>query len=305
MDQTTLTIYVFSYNRVQFLYNCLRSIEYCAPDFRIVIIDDNSTDAATINYLQTISTKYEVIYSSVIDNYEPKVGGLYNNMEMVFRLAYENNQKYVLFIQDDMQIVRSIDREDLQSIDHFFSENENSFQLNSCFMKLKDQKEDPYYLQLDESAESYICTDSRHTKPRWFLATGVFNVNRYHALYGALERTESENNYKCRERGLVMGIAKQPFMMWLPFPRSYRKRKRSLLHNLIEYIGGTGFYPIEYLNNKFPSKTDNRMPVAEAYLTAPNIGRCLHWSTEGGVPSLLARGGWRMYLGRLIRYIKQ
>ena len=52
---------IFSFNRGQFLQNCVQSIERAAPHASIAVFDDSSDDDFTRGVLQEISQRHAVL----------------------------------------------------------------------------------------------------------------------------------------------------------------------------------------------------------------------------------------------------
>src|SRR5690606_32646020 len=59
---SALHFWVFSYNRAEFLSNCVASIELCAPGWPIHIFDDHSSDPETRAVLAELALRHQVVY---------------------------------------------------------------------------------------------------------------------------------------------------------------------------------------------------------------------------------------------------
>ncbi|MCS3904380.1 glycosyltransferase involved in cell wall biosynthesis [Methylohalomonas lacus] len=305
IEKASIAIYVFSYNRAEYLENCLKSIDTHSYYRDITIIDDVSSDFSTVKLLKKLECGYRVVYSNETSCDHIRYGGLYNNMNWAIGDAQNRKLKRVLFIQDDMQLIRQFGPQEYNDIDHFFRNNRRSVQYYSCFLKSKHRNVDEQSLVPDLSCTAYICNSKFHPGFRFFSDVGVFDIDRFKLNFQYFEGDERDNNLKAINRNLVMGLSMRPFMMWLPFPESHRGKKRSVKHNLIESLGGAGFHPVDELEHSKINLLEKKLPFAEDFLHSPAIGQCRWWSTEGGLENLLARYGWRHILAKLIRKLER
>ena len=140
-SMTDIRIYVFSFNRGVFLENCLRSIEICAPSCEVLVVDDQSNDQKTKDILKYFSDKFQILIVGEHAEVEHKTGGLNNNMSFAFSDAREKGFRYVLFLQDDMQLVRPLIDDDIVNAEKFFIANENSAELHTCFISSDEFRE--------------------------------------------------------------------------------------------------------------------------------------------------------------------
>ena len=126
-----LTFYVFSYNRGLFLKNCVESIHRCAPGNDIIIIDDGSNDPDTLAILDSLASECRII--SQPKDKITKLGGLYHNMQIALD-DFAPNGLFV-FIQDDCQMVRKLQKEDEVYIQNYFEHFPEAAFLNPHFLK--------------------------------------------------------------------------------------------------------------------------------------------------------------------------
>lgn len=301
-------IYIFSFNRGVFLENCLKSVEYCADGFDTTIIDDQSYDLFTRDVLQKNKNKFEIITVGTSDIVEHKTGGLYNNMRYAFSDAQQRGKKYVLFLQDDMQLVRPITDEDIVAACRFFEVNENSAELHTCFMKRYFASIDEEYTVLDSSRVAYL-RPSHYPGFSGFSAVGFFDIARFVKLYGELRQGEYMNNEYAQSKNLQMGISIRPFMMWLPYPISHRGKKRNIPLQIVESIGGCGYFPYDMMKEqdiqRLLSRDPEIKPYAEDWLKADSLNSVKVWSFAGGLSNLYARGGIRYRLGKILSRMRE
>src|SRR5690606_8707842 len=97
----------------------------------------------------------------------------------------------------------------------------NSAQLHTCFMKRFYQELDQQQMVEDPSGQAYL-RPSNYPGYSGYSDVGLFHVERFFTLFGDLRNKEYDNNIFAQQNGIQMGISITPFMMWLPFPKSYR-----------------------------------------------------------------------------------
>ncbi|MBN2395654.1 MAG: glycosyltransferase [Candidatus Atribacteria bacterium] len=300
--------YVFSFNRGEYLNNCLISLEKFAVDFfEIVIIDDGSTDQKTREILKKYAKKFKIFFPQK-ERSSSKTGGLYENMAFALQDAEKENVDFALFIQDDMQVVRKIGEEDLERVQEFFKQNPDSAQLYTCFLKRCNQKWDDENTLLDASKNAYFRPIDGPRRSS-FSAVGLIAVPRFLTMFGKLKKSEHENDTTGRERQIKMGLYIYPFMMWLPFPKSYRKGKRGVYHKIKEILANSGFYPYEEMSSFSEERLFHRLidirPYAEDFLSCPPVQKMKQWSFTGVNYAFIEMGGWRKLLGKKLIWIEK
>jgi hypothetical protein len=116
--------FVFSYGRGRFLDNLLTSARVCGWTDPITVIDDGSHDRATRSVLDRAERLEGVQVIRMRKDPEGKYGGFWNNM----RAAFEElaTARHVMFLQDDLQFVRQIRREDVEHMERAVSDPTSS-----------------------------------------------------------------------------------------------------------------------------------------------------------------------------------
>lgn len=298
--QLDFVIYVFSYNRGIFLDNCLKSIEDCAAGIPVTVIDDQSDDPNTVAVLNKYKHTLNIIKAGEAEISEHKTGGLYNNMRFAFRDARQSGKRLVLFLQDDMQLVRPILPGDLEAAIAFFENNRNAAELHTCFMKRFFADTDERLTKLDRSGEAYLRSPD-YPGFSGFSAVGLFDVERFDHLFGGLQQGEYANNEYAQRCGIQMGISTRPFMMWLPYPISHRGKTRNIPLQIVESVAGCGFYPYQIMTDdevtQLLDRRPEQRPYAEDWLDCGPLNKAPVWSFAGGLSNLKARGGLRGWLG--------
>ncbi|MHA7881229.1 MAG: glycosyltransferase [Saccharospirillum sp.] len=297
-------IVVFSYNRNVYLNNCLESIRVCASEIDAIIIDDGSTDKATLDVLNKAEfKKHFACFSSENGSCNKRLGGLYKNMQFAMNYAKENEKKYVIFIQDDMQFVRPVVREDFDSIEKYFY-SKNVFQVNACFMKLLSIDFYREHLLWNIEEKYYEVKVSNGYKVN-FSDVGVFSVSRFFQGFNEFENSEFDNNKKAVELGVKRVTMANPFMMWLPFSKSYYRKNSPMKTKIIEFLAGCRFYSIsimsenEIRNLKIRCCRSN-LPIAENFLNVTGLTKRSTWAFSAGMINLYARGGIRKKIAKLL-----
>jgi hypothetical protein len=272
-------------------------------------MDDDSDDAHTIAILRSLSSQAEVHGNSSSAKPDFKTGGLSGLMVQALQMARDRGAKYALFIQDDMQLVRAISDDDMLMVERFFDQTPNSFILSTNFIRRLSLSDMSNNTALDAAGLSYNRLPHLEGGKSSFSDTGIYHVDRYFSLFHPLLDSEAENSGKARALGLVLGNYAYPFMCWLPYPISYRARKKGLKHVIFETLGRSGYYPIETMSpdmvNGLLTRPPSQFPVMEEYLHSPQNPRHDRWSTGGGEYNFLAYGGLASKLFRLAKKGKQ
>ncbi len=299
---------VFSFNRGPFLKNCIESVR-AHTSWPLSVWDDDSRDPATLDVLSGLEADGVPVYRAGSDMVrEDRTGGLYGNMYAALQDGRDEGVEYLLFIQDDQQVVRPVDDEVITHADQFFTANEHSFLLHTFFLKQVSFRHDRSRMVLDSSGLAYF---RQETGPGryFFSAVGFFSVARFWELCG--QRLVGEGAYEnwCREHGVKMGFYVYPFAMWNPYPTAWRKQRRPLLERWIDAIGGAGLHRISPMTKEAQRQLLTRdpsiLPVAERHMVAPTSPSHTCFSTEGGVSNLMCRGGWRKGLGMTLLQFKR
>ncbi|MGQ8366712.1 glycosyltransferase family A protein [Glaciecola sp. 1036] len=298
-------IFVFSYNRGIFLQNCLESLKHCADGIDVTIIDDNSDDESTKTILASIPEKFgfELVHPQRQGGKEKRLGGLYSNMNFALKIAKNNDKSFCIFIQDDMQFVRSIQQDDLLNMQNIFHSDEHIIQIQSCFMKAESFHAYEQGMVLHESLECYSWKGAPEGK--WYFSdVGVFNIAAFEKHHNTFAIGENLNNEIAQANKTKLVQYRKPFMMWLPFPKSYLRKNTKWKTRIIEKIAGCGFYPIEIFDHQQEQALSNNpkstYPIAEHFLKVKGLEKYKIWGFSAGIINWYARGGIRRLLALLI-----
>jgi len=267
MTKKVLSIYIFSYNRVKFLANAIEScLNYSLP-FDLTIIDDNSSDPETKNLLRNLPDKVALIQP--LQEKNMRHGGLYNNMQMALE---SSKSDWVLFIQDDMQLVRPLEEDDYQYIEGFFQQFPKRAFLNPVFLKGQRHKRNQRITYLNNDFPCYFRNSSGKKHQTGFSYTDVFLAHRTRLLdkHWVFSLSENENSLQAKEKFGLMGFMASPFVMYLPQVPVYRGKYKTLAVKLAEKWSGSD--PKSFIEknknfwNQFKSRDLNNLPTAENYL---------------------------------------
>lgn len=305
MSGEKLRIYLFSFNRPRFLKNCVASIEALAGAYPLTIVDDHSDDKKTRRLLARFCERHQVLRPDTADTQGTfKTGGLYPNKNLALAHAERHNVRYALYMHDDQQLVRQLTEADITRFDRYFGHYPDHFELHGCFMKARLRPWDEQYMRPDNSGLAYFRDADKARGHKHFSGSGLFHVARTRATLGEFAIGEKPNEAALAAAHIKLGFYAWPFMTWLPFPISYRGKKRSVEHAMVEHLGGGGFHPIRHMTGAEEQALLERnleiLPIAEDFLHAPSAPKARYWSTMGGFYNASARGGFRKSLARLL-----
>jgi len=262
-----LTILVFSFNRGQFLRNCIASIERHAPMATVIIVDDLSDDADTQTALKELGERYS-IRQPELDSDKHKLGGLYENMQN----AYESLPDDTLFccLQDDMQMVRDLQAADISAMHDYFEQNPKAGFLHHVFMKGHQRRRYEESSRFDEQQQVYQRISDGKRVGEYFSAVFTARVDRLREQDWHFARGEQANNALAREHFDRMGTMRNPFAHWLPCVPSHRHKRKTWAIRLAEKRTGAGYYPFQSMSEdavqQLLSRTSNVLPIAEDFL---------------------------------------
>lgn len=122
-DEYPLAVAIMTFNRPAHLANCVESVRRHLPDAQILIMDDASDDPGQRALLSRACSMegVRVIGSTGVDGLH---GGLYGNMQ---RALEECPTRFLLYLQDDTQLVRSPCVEDLQHVADALAPKDSAF----------------------------------------------------------------------------------------------------------------------------------------------------------------------------------
>ena len=269
-----IEVAVFSYNRGGYLKNCVQSVLDCMPGAKIVIYDDNSTDPATLATLADLAASgIKVVLPS--DQASERHGGLYRNMQAALENAERN---WLMLVQDDMQVVRRFDADDVAQIEYCFASDEKiAFICPFFVMGIRSRR---YGRLLRPSAHGRFyepseraLADLSHKKLAYF-DVSLANVSRLRSSGWSYVSGEGINAAKARRDYAFMPFMGDPFLFFCPEVPFYRNRRQNFASRVAARVVGTD---VKVLREMKPDEIarlrarDLRMlPVAEDWLQPVN-----------------------------------
>lgn len=285
-----MDIFVFSYNRGAFLQNCIDSLLRHTRNSRICIVDDHSNCPDTRAYLQNLPDGVELLYGQVKDG--ARHGGLYNNMQ----LALDNCQsELIFFIQDDMQVVRNIDNQDMDYINGFFAHYSKAAFLHPMFLRGRRNRRDRRITKLQPDFPVYFREqpEKKNHRDLTYVDGVIAHAGRLKAAGWQFVEGEAANADQAAPLFGKMGIWPFPVAMFLPEVPVYRGKHKTWAVSKAEQLAGTtpkAFIPMtEEQIDRLRQRQLEQLPVAEDFLQcAAPVKRPFHYSVVNVYPTLRA-----------------
>ncbi len=256
---------VFSFNRGQFLQNCIQSIENCAVHSKIIVFDDNSDDPETIKVLRDIETSHTVLQPGHSSQHH--LGGLYGNMQSA--LEYCKDEELVCFLQDDTQLVRPLTEHDIAFINKAFHDLPRLGFLHPCFIRGINRVRGAEYLY-DQDSTLYFRAPTKRSSGRFFSALLIMKPERLLKSGWKFKSSEPNNNLQAENMFQPMGYLFSPFAMWLPEVPAYRGKRKTLGLKLAEKKRGCGYFPFRQMTveqiEALAKRPSSALPYAENFL---------------------------------------
>ncbi|MCH8492849.1 MAG: glycosyltransferase family 2 protein [Idiomarina sp.] len=272
-----LLVFIFSYNRGDFLRNCVDSVLRHIPGALITVIDDHSNDTDTQHYLANLPSGVRLHQPEQHEH--ARHGGLYNNMQAALELANAaqgntaDATELALFLQDDMQVVRDVSADDWQNIHGFYQQYPNAAFLNPLFLKGARKARDVRITRLAADYPVYFRHYPAKANPRGisYADAMILHIPRLIKAQWQFIQGETENAEQAQRLFGKMGFMLHPFAMFLPEVPVFRGKQKTKAVKRAEALGGT-------TPNRFNSMSENevealkardvarKLPVAEYYL---------------------------------------
>lgn len=215
----TMLVAVMHYNRGTHLRVLMDSIERHLPGASVLVMDDGSTDPATVDLLQTLAGRHTVLVNRG-DNTSVYLRGLHANMNAVLEYAGQRNIPYVFFVQDDQQFVRPLDGRFFDEITALFRGCAVLSQVVPMFFK-------GFYTHksLDErfgaDAERGFYYERR---PNYGICDiGITSVERLARFSFRFRHDEGGSARYAAGLGLRIVFNRNPVLMYMPWPRTERE----------------------------------------------------------------------------------
>jgi len=277
-----IPVYIFSYNRLQYLKNAINSVEKFYPYSTIYIVDDGSDDADMLEFIQQNTTMYNFIFpnSSVCGDR----GGLYANLNYCVHHAQQHEYEHVLFMFDDIQIVRKVNETELINDINFLFENpKKMYNIVPAFFPITEK-----YIGIDAALDVcdnyYVLRDGFDIPTQRFNEPGVYSIKNFISLMETFENSERQNQKKCKERNLFSPHSCFPIGSRLPFQEYTRRGRDIKAITFLNKVSQRGFYPFEDMPSTIIdmlfNRTKDKLAYAEKWLRAPGVPQTI-WSFWG------------------------
>ena len=274
MKTPEIHILIFSFNRGEFLRNCVQSVQKCMPHAHIVIWDDNSTDEMTRQILAELEPAVEIHQPPLDDDGgRSKHGGLYRNLQSA--LEHLPDDSLMCAIQDDMQLVRPVSLEEIDQWKQLFDKQHHGF-VQPAFLKAKSA--DIHY---QNDKDGYCVQRQHRSAGAWYSDVFMINTRLLREKQWQFQQRESGNEQHARQHFEQMVYLKNPFVAWLPGAPAWRGKQRTLAMRRAEQSRQCGFYPFSIMTaqqgEEFCQRPADQLPLAEQWLTLQSGSLAKPW----------------------------
>ena len=262
-----LEIVCFSYNRAALLRNLVVSAKSCCPCARVTIFDDCSEDAETNRIIDALEGDgVSVIRQD--KKFKSSHGGLHANMRTFFE--HYAKTEYVMFLQDDTQVIRSLEDSDMDCIRTFFEDFPDAGFLYPMFSRVKNSLA-ATPRKLSDGSGVWFRLDAH--KYRGFSAICIFKPARLIDAGFCFGESEIETSELASKAFGAMAEMAMPIAAFMPAPYTARFRKDTIVHK-IWGRKNTGCFPINYLDRpevqRMRALFPYEKPLVPDFLVAPS-----------------------------------
>lgn len=218
----TIEVAIFSFNRGEYLKNCIESIERNMPSVHYHVFDDGSDDPTTCAYLKTLGSRVTLTHEKIAKRH----GGFYSNMQAAVSNA---TAEYLILLQEDMQVVREVTDEDLVQIRNIFEYFGHAAFLSPVF--LKGRKRDLFETHYSPAVAvpAYVWHEaSENVVPACYTDVAVVCPKRLKTSGWSFQDSEMENGRMAKHLFGLMPQMANPFCFYLPEEPAFRGRVLTL-----------------------------------------------------------------------------
>lgn len=241
-----LQVVVFSFNRGEFLEHCVQTVERCAPQCPLLIVDDNSDDPLTLEALARLGARHPVLRprGSATEDHG-KHGGLYANMQAA--LEELDDDALLCTLQDDMQLMRPLQDEEIAAMAALLDKDDGRRFLHHAFLKGAER----HRSQVRFAAEEGVYYAGREDKSAGSHYSDIFiaRVDALRAVRWRFLPREAANEQQARQVFLPMAHWRDPFAAWLPAATAWRGKKRTWALRQGEKRQRCGFHPLRIMSD--------------------------------------------------------
>lgn len=234
---TDLSVAIFSYNRGDLLALTLDSVRANLPGAHVEIYDDLSDDPETCAFLENCGCPVH----RPAQAQKAQHGGLYTNMQS----AYERCEtRYLLFLQDDTQVVRALDDADFAQICEVIDADPGRALVHPTFMKRQIEDHLRAEFSADPMLRCYVQNRDPATQkvPYCWADVCLMDVTRMRAAGFQITQGEGENEAQARALLGKMPYLADPFVFYCPEVPTFRNRGRPLSGRLADRLRPAGLY---------------------------------------------------------------
>ena len=300
-----LEVAIFSYNRGKYLKNCIESIVENLPGVKVTVFDDYSDDKDTVEYLASLGDR--VVLGR--DGSDSRHGNLYRNMQLALELS---SKRFLLLLQDDIQVVRRVDEHDMQTIDTIFSDPDIAF-LRPQFMKLGDGERNVSLLAASSEVRAYIpkLEFKETTFGHSYCDVVLCDIPKLKKAAWTFLDGERANQIQAHGMFKYMPFMADSFIFYCPEVPCYRNKKLYLASRIVQNkLQGklSRFMTLsEEENASFIERDINIWPIAENFLEATNKDVVKPFVYQDYSKSILLQNIYRLERGlyKVDRYLKR
>ena len=225
MEKFPLEIFIFSFNRGRVLTHCLNSVLRHIPQARVTVVDDNSTDPVTRDVLQNLPDQVKLLQPR--PGKGNKYGGLYQNLQEAYERA---EAEFILFTQDDAQVVREFDNTDIEYIRGFFNSFPNAAFLNPLF-RLSTRRSRRRKVHFSEEFPTFFHALDERFRDRsmtmYYTDIMIASKSRLQEVDWHFQQNERTTAFHARKHFTKMGCMVHPFLCQLPEVPAYRSGQKT------------------------------------------------------------------------------
>lgn len=274
---------VFSCERGRHLENCVASVERHAPGARLTVWDDGSADPATLAALARIASRHRVRRLPAGDS--GHLGGLRAAMRAAIDEAAAGSE-WLLMLQDDQQIVRPLDGAETRALAAVFDGDPAVAQIVPQFFRgYTGQAALRARYPIDARLDAYESSGAG------FADTGVLHPRRFAAFGTGMRESEGATSLAARAAGARLMMARDPWMMFCPWPNTVRRRGGRLekaLRRINDLGVGAGVHPFADMDAgavaRLRARPIERFPTADEWLVSTPGLRRPWWYTDAFEP---------------------
>lgn len=272
MSAPSLDIAIFSYNRGAYLKNCVDSLLRNWPGAQFTVYDDGSDEPQTVAYLQSLGARVRHMKSVSDDRH----GGYYNNMQTALEATRAD---YLLMLQDDLQIVRPFEAQDLSRIHAVFEHKPDVAFLSPLFMKGSKRAYFQQRYEPDAGLRCYVWVADPHDSgkvPQKYADIAVLHVARLRQGGWRFAASEEANGHLADSLFGDMVQSAEPWVFYVPEEPAYRGRVLTLGAKLAARMAGNQVKSFKDMrgaaSQTFSTRSLSIYPFAEDFLDTVDPG---------------------------------